>query len=1003
MKKICFGKNITTVNSRMSNLTDNIKSSLREVYRFPQNLVDVSNCFNGCVNLTKFEAELPNTIKNMSSSFEGCGNFYKNVAIPSDCIDMSRSFKGAGIKGSINIPDKVVDMRESFKDSKLEAVSFGQNISHFNNFQESFVNCKTLAYIYGNLPQNIVNAEGSFKNTGVTEVNFFRENSFVNDGKDMFKGCSNLKSSSVDLNINYANDIFNGCYQLQTVKNIYTEVMDNSFKDCRNLKTIGNIKGNSFSNSWNGCSNLQAMGVISGNLNFNNSFNGCSNYSNVVYLNPNSINDSNQEDYEFLASHPLRIYGRGHGYDIEMKFQNSHNLKGDYISGYCDPDEFDTSSNSDYSFGAYKGNTENLVIPRDMRKNLLDDSTKYIPNFYQSFNGKNFSEVKIYGNSKFSTNCFANQSTSFMNILDNPNFYIDTDGTNSCFGDVNSIGLKNCHVEFHGGDTTPVFANSGVMSFNNSSSLLNIKDYSFSKCFSLNSLGTNSEAFLSNINVFGNSSFQDCNNLSMVINIYNASSVGSNAFKNVENTTKIQFPSVSSTKTLVVGNNAFEGCYGVRNISEIPSYTTIRGGAFANIGKTKNQDGTLSINAIDSLTISGSISGGGLKGLYVKEITGPVDSYSFGFSFPSTLTDLKYTKSYYSYYLNGSYIKNITIINPSDGRDWAVFLSNMSYLTNIYSNSPLYISSTIVNSPNIEHITGAGVKSVGENSYLRTWLTLGLFSSMPKLKTLNIAGNIAEGSYITNCPNLENVSINGALYINSIGLNGVFDNCWNVKNVKINTIYGDSNSTKKHFGQLFQQYRKYCDFGYQSYTCSVSQIYNQMVGRYLPSGHIHYSTYVTCSVSRNWNYILDRYDTMYGYEANMIYGPSNLKLENINVGSWGQAFYINQNMVTSGLTQGMSNLKSVAIRNAIDYWGSAAQTYWFSNTPKLNNINMQASGAYIDIYNWFSPYSNGVANTNSSLVVNVRTSNYGVYVPTASKFKSGVILNANGTVVKGTS
>ena len=40
MKKICFGKNITTVNKKMSNLTDNIKTSLREVYRFPQNLID---------------------------------------------------------------------------------------------------------------------------------------------------------------------------------------------------------------------------------------------------------------------------------------------------------------------------------------------------------------------------------------------------------------------------------------------------------------------------------------------------------------------------------------------------------------------------------------------------------------------------------------------------------------------------------------------------------------------------------------------------------------------------------------------------------------------------------------------------------------------------------------------------------------------------------------------------------------------------------------------------
>lgn len=1004
MKKICFGKNITSVNSKMSNLTDNIKSSLREVYRFPQNLVDVSNCFNGCVNLTKFEAELPNTIKNMSSSFEGCGNFYKNVAIPSNCIDMSKSFKGAGIKGIINIPDKVTDMMESFKDTNLEAVRFHDNISFFNNFQGSFMNCQSLTYIYGNLPQNISNANSSFKNTGVTEVNFFKENSFINDASSMFESCSNLKSASVDLNMNYANDIFNRCAKLETIMNIYSENMDNSFKDCKNLKTVGNIKGNSFSNTWRGCSNLHAMGVISGNLIFNNSFNGCLNYSDIVYLKPDSINDYNQEDYDFLVSHPLRIFGRGHGYNMEMKFQNSHKFKGDYISGYCDPDDFDISSDVNYSFGEYKGNTEILVIPRYMRTNLLDDTTKYIPSFYQSFNRKNFSEVKIYGDSNFSTNCFTNQSTSFMNILGNPNFYIDPDGTNSCFGDVNSTGLKNCRVEFHGGNTTPVFANSGVVSFKNSSALLNIKDYSFLKCFSLNSLGTNSEAFLSNINVFGNSSFQDCNNLSMIINIYNASSVGNSAFKNVENSMKIQFPNVSSAKNLVIGNNAFEGCYGVRSISEIPAYTTIRGGAFSNIGKTKNKDGSLSINAINSLTIFGYINASGLKNLYIREITGCVDSYSFGFSFPSTLTDLNYTGSYFNYYLNGSYIKNITITNPSENYDWSQFLSNMSYLTNIHSDTPMYMSGPIINSPNIEHITGAGVKNFGENEFQATWLTLGRFSNMSKLKTLNIAGNIYQGSYITNCPNLENVSIGGTLYVTSISNNGVFGNCYNIKYVNLSRVCTDRyNSSYKHFGYLFEYFKISKGCGKYSYEQSVSNIVNKVLPD-LPNGYIPYHIDVTNEWIQEWN----GDDCLYIYNANMFYGPNDLKLENINVDNWNQATYYSSSSEYYGLTQGLNNLKSVNIGHLApvsgEYFGNIVQKYWFSNTPSLNNINIYSSGMYIHPYNWFASYANGVANTNNSLIINIKTSSSGgVATPAASKFKSGVILNANGAIIKGTS
>lgn len=993
MKKICFGKNITTVNSRMSNLTDNIKSSLREVYRFPQNLVDVSNCFNGCVNLTKFEAELPNTIKNMSSSFEGCGNFYKNVAIPTDCIDMSRSFKGAGIKGSINIPDKVVDMRESFKDSKLEAVSFNENISHFNNFQESFVNCKTLAYIYGNLPQNIVNAEGSFKNTGVTEVNFFRENSFVNDGKDMFKGCSNLKSSSVDLNINYANDIFNGCYQLQTVKNIYAEVMDNSFKDCRNLKTIGNIKGNSFSNSWNGCSNLQAMGVISGNLNFNNSFNGCSNYSNVVYLNPNSINDSNQEDYEFLVSHPLRIYGRGHGYDMEMKLQNSHNLKGDYISGYCDPDEFDTSSNSDYSFGVYKGNTENLVIPRYMRKNLLDDSTKYIPNFYQSFNGKNFAEVKIYGNSKFSTNCFANQSTSFMNILDNPDFYIDSDGTNSCFGDGISKGLNNCVVEFHGGNTTPVFANSGVMSFNPSCSISNIKDYSFSGCFSLNSLGTNSEEFLSKIDVFGDGSFKDCNNLSMIINISNASIIGNEAFKNVEQSNKIQFP--TNPKNLIVYNNAFNGCYGVREISEIYSGFAIQGDAFYNIGKTKDQDGTIVLNPINILVSEGTMYTNAFSNLHINNFKGRTLYGSlFAGNFPTSLTNVTFTTYNSVSSLYGSYVKNITI-GYSYGGNHNLLFSNLSYLRNIQLNGSVYINGPIRNSPNIEHITGDGFINYSENSYMRTWLPLGWFSSMPKLKTLNIAGNVYEDSFIHNCPNLENISIKGIVHVNqSIS---IFADCYNIKNIKIGGFTGsDVGYSGKHFGKLFN-----CYSVKQTKKSSSSIAYNTLVNNILqslPAYNIPHAISIGNSSYSEWNDITDRKEYIYSYNTILYYGSSNLKIENINIGNWRDASLYNQNIRYYGLTQGLNNLKAIQINSiGLNNYYPELQLNWFSNTPNLNNINLyNIYGGTAYCTNWFNYYSNGVRDTNSQLKMYLTTNGGTVSYGSSANWKSGVNIYVNG-------
>lgn len=983
MKKICFGKNITTVNSRMSNLTDNIKSSLREVYRFPQNLVDVSNCFNGCVNLTKFEAELPNTIKNMSSSFEGCGNFYKNVAIPSDCIDMSRSFKGAGIKGSINIPDKVVDMRESFKDSKLEAVSFNENISYFNNFQESFLNCKTLAYVYGNLPQSIVNGEGSFKNTGVTEVNFFKENSFVNDATNMFESCFNLKNVSVDMNTNCINGAFN---------------------NCRNLQMVGNIKSNGFLNTWGGCSKLHTIGVISGNLNFDNSFNGCSNYSNVVYLNPNSINDSNQEDYDFLASHPLRIYGRGHGYDMEIKFQNSHNFKGDYISGYCDPDEFDVSSNSDYSFGTYKGNTENLVIPKYMRKNLLDDSTKYIPNFYQSFNGKNFSEVKIYGNSKFSTNCFANQSTSFMNILDNPNFYIDVDGSNSCFGDTDSTGLKDCHVEFHGGDTTPVFANSGIKYFNNSLPISNIKDYSFSRCLDLDSLNDDSESFLSNINFFGNEAFMGCSNLSMKINLSNASVVGNNAFKNVEKAPAIQFPSIS--RTLKVGDNAFNGCYGVREISKIYNDFILGNSIFYNIGKTKNFDGSIGINPIN-LIESESLQNNTcyLQGLYINNFKGTMLNYSmFEGSFPQSLQNVIFTE--YNFYSNlyGSYVQNITLDYGSTA-DHRNLFSNLPNLKNIHtSNMSIGIGKSIVNSPNIEHITGAGFCGANEDIYRpSTWLSLSYFSHMPKLKTLNIAGCISNNTYISNCPFLENVSIKSSpTVINDTY--GLFNDCYNIKNITIKSLL---NYSYKHIGELFFKEKltkwseSHSEYSYN--TAKINIAFNYAMSN-LPINAMPVRYYIS-----NSSYYYDFYEYyISNYGVTVYYVPQPLKLENVNIYSYNgitrREGYLNH--YSFGVTNGLNNLKT--FKTNIHYYVNSSsydsnQNGWFSNTPNLNYIKIHVNNTYrypyeFNLYsnNWFDVYSNGVRNTNNQL--NMYLSSYGgsIYYGNANNWKSGVSIYVNG-------
>lgn len=704
MKKICFGKNITTVNKKMSNLTDNIKSSLREVYRFPKNLEDVSNCFNGCVNLTKFEAELPNTIKNMSSSFEGCGNFYKNVAIPSDCIDMSRSFKGAGIKGSINIPDKVVDMRESFKDSKLEAVSFNENISYFNNFQESFLNCKTLAYVYGNLPQSIVNGEGSFKNTGIAEVNFFRENSFINNA-------------------------------------------DKMFEHCKNLVSVGNIKSNSFLHTWNGCSNLKSIGIINGVLNFNNTFNGCHNYSDVVYLHPyfdgtdNSYLSIGDSDRSFLNNQALRIYGVGHGLENELNFQNAHLEKGDYISGYCDPDDFEKTQGDTYSnFFNWSGDTTSLVIPRFFRTNLLDDSTKSSVVFNHAFKNKVFEDVIVYGGD-ISMHAFNGASMNNLKIypetkINNYGFHNMSSNTLTIPNHGKTINIGKC-----------CFKDTNIKNAFIYSDINNIEQSAF--------LSFNGNLFLGNINNISSTTFKSSyGNITSydktknhIINV-----VGENAFTHMRGIIDIPIKNI--------GNNAF---YNVKNqfLINLADTRHIGENAFYNSG-------------VSSLTIPDSInlinnSLHGMNSLIDLNIY-DLNIYQFGGSYPSSLKnvvlrnnthDVNSTNKLYS-------VQNITMLNGGDIIDNQFSgLANLKYFKTI-------------NSPDVYHNAFSGCTNLLTISNVGTVLR-NAFNGCSNLSSLN-AKDIVQGA-LSGCENIQSLTVHN--------LNATFDGShikhigrlWNVASI----------------------------------------------------------------------------------------------------------------------------------------------------------------------------------------------------------------------------
>ena len=60
MKKICFGNGLTAVNGNMCNLTNSTSGKkIEKVYRFPNDLINISNVFNECINLCNIKGEIP--------------------------------------------------------------------------------------------------------------------------------------------------------------------------------------------------------------------------------------------------------------------------------------------------------------------------------------------------------------------------------------------------------------------------------------------------------------------------------------------------------------------------------------------------------------------------------------------------------------------------------------------------------------------------------------------------------------------------------------------------------------------------------------------------------------------------------------------------------------------------------------------------------------------------------------------------------------------------------
>lgn len=521
MKKICFGNGIKAQDNKMCNLTVNIKGSLKEVYRLPNDLKNISNCFNNCANLSVFNANIPNSVENMSNSFKSCKNLFKNISIPSNCINMAYAFSNVPANGTKFIPNKVTNITGSFENSKINEIVFeDRNADDLNN---------------------ILNMASAFSNSSLESVTFV-DGLKIGNAYRAFSTCP-IERIKSDLNVDNGCEMFKSS-NIKSVQNIKSNSANSMFLSSLYLKKVGTIESNNFYYTFDNCRSMKEMGNITGNLAFKHTFRNCGvgdtgtdSYGNVVYLKPYESSDQvhlsffdeesstdTPTDRNFLYSHPLRIYGRGHGLENEINFINAHATNGTYVGGYCDPDQFIA--------GQYKGDigeTIDLCIPRYYRTNLLDSTTKQTFNVSNSFKGNTFNSVYLFGANI--TNAFCGTTINYL--------YVDS-----------KQGIINANA-FNSATVT-----NGILP-----DLVVIQDSAFFNA-QVNDLQTK------NIADVGNNAFRDArgNVFNTSKRRYNVYNIYESAFQNSKIIPDFYY------KFKNIGNNAFRNCVFSQSVSFVDNF-----------------------------------------------------------------------------------------------------------------------------------------------------------------------------------------------------------------------------------------------------------------------------------------------------------------------------------------------------------------------------------------------------------------------------------------------
>ena len=225
-------------------------TELTEFPKLPDTLINMRDCFNGCIGITSI-SYIPDSVTNMQGTFFNCSNLAEVLNFPTFLENMNNAFRGCKSLNSIpnSFPDKIETMSSAFRDC--------------SNLKES--------------PPKIPDT--------------------TTDIANLFYNCTNLKKSlnTIGNNVITMNEVFSNCINLQevpaTIPNSVIN-MESAFYNCKKLEKGPTILSNNVTNityTFFGCTSLINLPEIIPHsvINMIQTFNGCSSASGNIEINAN--------------------------------------------------------------------------------------------------------------------------------------------------------------------------------------------------------------------------------------------------------------------------------------------------------------------------------------------------------------------------------------------------------------------------------------------------------------------------------------------------------------------------------------------------------------------------------------------------------------------------------------------------------------------------------------------------------------------------------------------